>query len=189
MQSCVSQCVDWVDRYWGFEQSVKVGFVHVWWTSLIGFVVREQDYSGHFGWCCRYWFVFRSFACTRYSSITQERRSFTLLRKPSRHTRTPSQVAKSIMRPSCSRSQRRALAKCSRSFLRSMGCVFVLNVLQWLMGKQVSYEFTPNAQLWPRALNTALGGKADAYYSVISAVGGLGVHWLLLTTICAAHRL
>ncbi|KAB5591305.1 hypothetical protein CTheo_5264 [Ceratobasidium theobromae] len=34
----------------------------------------------------------------------------------------------------------------------------------------VSYEFTPNAQLWPRALNTALGGKADAYYSVISAL-------------------
>ncbi|KAG8710988.1 hypothetical protein FRC11_003905 [Ceratobasidium sp. 423] len=33
-----------------------------------------------------------------------------------------------------------------------------------------SYEFTPNAQLWPRALNTALGGKADAYYSVISAL-------------------
>ncbi|QRV79816.1 aspartyl protease [Ceratobasidium sp. AG-Ba] len=34
----------------------------------------------------------------------------------------------------------------------------------------VSYEFTPNAQLWPRALNTALGGKADAYYSVVGAL-------------------
>ncbi|CAE6484320.1 unnamed protein product [Rhizoctonia solani] len=34
----------------------------------------------------------------------------------------------------------------------------------------ISYEFTPNAQLWPRALNTALGGRADAYYSVISAL-------------------
>ncbi|KAJ1304931.1 hypothetical protein OPQ81_006064 [Rhizoctonia solani] len=34
----------------------------------------------------------------------------------------------------------------------------------------VSYEFTPNAQLWPRALNTALGGKVDGYYSVISAL-------------------
>ncbi|KAF8750900.1 Eukaryotic aspartyl protease [Rhizoctonia solani] len=32
----------------------------------------------------------------------------------------------------------------------------------------IPYEFTPNAQLWPRTLNTALGGKADAYYSVIS---------------------
>ncbi|CAE6455707.1 unnamed protein product [Rhizoctonia solani] len=34
----------------------------------------------------------------------------------------------------------------------------------------VSYEFTPNAQLWPRALNTALGGKSDGCYSVISAL-------------------
>ncbi|KAG8735809.1 hypothetical protein FRC10_010147 [Ceratobasidium sp. 414] len=36
----------------------------------------------------------------------------------------------------------------------------------------VPYEFTPNAQLWPRSLNTALGGKADSYYSVVSAVRG-----------------
>ncbi|KAG8792130.1 hypothetical protein FRC12_007069 [Ceratobasidium sp. 428] len=37
----------------------------------------------------------------------------------------------------------------------------------------VSYEFTPNAQLWPRSLNAAIGGKADSYYSVISAISDL----------------
>ncbi|KAG9116361.1 hypothetical protein FRC07_007461 [Ceratobasidium sp. 392] len=34
----------------------------------------------------------------------------------------------------------------------------------------VSYEFTPNAQLWPRSLNTQLGGKADSYYSVVNTL-------------------
>ncbi|KAG8694827.1 hypothetical protein FRC08_008233 [Ceratobasidium sp. 394] len=34
----------------------------------------------------------------------------------------------------------------------------------------VSYEFTPNAQLWPRSLNVALGGKAESYYSVVNAL-------------------
>jgi len=34
----------------------------------------------------------------------------------------------------------------------------------------VSFELTPNAQLWPRALNAALGGDSDAYYSIITAV-------------------
>ncbi|CEL62092.1 hypothetical protein RSOLAG1IB_10194 [Rhizoctonia solani AG-1 IB] len=32
----------------------------------------------------------------------------------------------------------------------------------------ISYEFTPDAQLWPRTLNTVLGGEIDSYYSVIS---------------------
>ncbi|KDN33925.1 hypothetical protein RSAG8_12985, partial [Rhizoctonia solani AG-8 WAC10335] len=38
----------------------------------------------------------------------------------------------------------------------------------------VSYEFPPSAQIWPHALNELLGGKADAYYSVIGPIGGTG---------------
>ncbi|CUA70621.1 hypothetical protein RSOLAG22IIIB_09046 [Rhizoctonia solani] len=41
---------------------------------------------------------------------------------------------------------------------------------------KVSYEFTPNAQLWPRKLNGALGGDPDAYYSVIYSLGNLAVN-------------
>ncbi|KAI9070303.1 acid protease [Trametes sanguinea] len=36
-----------------------------------------------------------------------------------------------------------------------------------------TYEFTPNAQLWPRALNTAIGGQADAIYLIVSDLGSL----------------
>ncbi|KAK0208931.1 hypothetical protein DFS33DRAFT_1254224, partial [Desarmillaria ectypa] len=28
----------------------------------------------------------------------------------------------------------------------------------------VSYELTPNAQIWPRSLNTAIGGSSSAVY-------------------------
>ncbi|KAI0327407.1 acid protease [Cubamyces sp. BRFM 1775] len=34
-----------------------------------------------------------------------------------------------------------------------------------------TYEFTPNAQIWPRALNTALGGDADSIYLIIADIG------------------
>ncbi|KDN46843.1 hypothetical protein RSAG8_03920, partial [Rhizoctonia solani AG-8 WAC10335] len=34
----------------------------------------------------------------------------------------------------------------------------------------VTYEFPPSAQIWPPALNELLGGKADAYYSVIGSI-------------------
>jgi cathepsin E len=30
-----------------------------------------------------------------------------------------------------------------------------------------SFELTPNAQIWPRALNTAIGGKEDLIYLMI----------------------
>jgi len=35
----------------------------------------------------------------------------------------------------------------------------------------VSYELTPNAQIWPRSLNTAIGGTADSIYLVVSDIG------------------
>ncbi|PIL28711.1 hypothetical protein GSI_08755 [Ganoderma sinense ZZ0214-1] len=34
-----------------------------------------------------------------------------------------------------------------------------------------TYEFTPNAQIWPRALNTAIGGDADSIYLVTADLG------------------
>ncbi|KAG1887146.1 acid protease [Suillus subluteus] len=33
----------------------------------------------------------------------------------------------------------------------------------------VTYELTPNGQIWPRSLNTAIGGTTDAIYLVISS--------------------
>jgi saccharopepsin len=34
-----------------------------------------------------------------------------------------------------------------------------------------TYELTPNAQIWPRSLNTAIGGTTDSIYLVISSTG------------------
>jgi len=35
----------------------------------------------------------------------------------------------------------------------------------------VSYELTPNAQIWPRSLNTAIGGTADGIYLIVADIG------------------
>ncbi|KAJ8475028.1 hypothetical protein ONZ45_g15748 [Pleurotus djamor] len=35
----------------------------------------------------------------------------------------------------------------------------------------VSYELTPNAQIWPRALNTAIGGTASNIYLIVADLG------------------
>lgn len=34
-----------------------------------------------------------------------------------------------------------------------------------------SYDLTPNAQIWPRSLNSALGGNADSIYLVVTDIG------------------
>ncbi|TFK91001.1 acid protease [Polyporus arcularius HHB13444] len=34
-----------------------------------------------------------------------------------------------------------------------------------------TYEFTPNAQIWPRTLNTAIGGVDDAIYLIVGDLG------------------
>ncbi|KAI0327436.1 acid protease [Cubamyces sp. BRFM 1775] len=34
-----------------------------------------------------------------------------------------------------------------------------------------TYEFTANAQIWPRALNTAIGGDADGIYLIVADLG------------------
>ncbi|TRM66649.1 aspartic peptidase domain-containing protein [Schizophyllum amplum] len=35
----------------------------------------------------------------------------------------------------------------------------------------VTYELTPNAQIWPRSLNTAIGGSEDGIYLVVADIG------------------
>ncbi|KAI0819363.1 acid protease [Trametes gibbosa] len=34
-----------------------------------------------------------------------------------------------------------------------------------------TFEFTPNAQIWPRALNTAIGGQPDSVYLIVNDLG------------------
>ncbi|KAI0760884.1 acid protease [Trametes elegans] len=36
-----------------------------------------------------------------------------------------------------------------------------------------TYEFKPNAQIWPRALNSAIGGQADSVYLIVNDLGSL----------------
>lgn len=36
---------------------------------------------------------------------------------------------------------------------------------------QTKFEFTPNAQIWPRSLNTAIGGSNDKIYLIVSSLG------------------
>jgi cathepsin E len=36
---------------------------------------------------------------------------------------------------------------------------------------QVTHEFTANAQLWPRALNTAIGGNTNNIYLIVGSIG------------------
>jgi cathepsin E len=33
------------------------------------------------------------------------------------------------------------------------------------------FEFTPNAQLWPRALNTLIGGQASDIFLIVADIG------------------
>jgi len=37
--------------------------------------------------------------------------------------------------------------------------------------EQVTYELTPNAQIWPRALNSTLGGNEGQIYLIVSDLG------------------
>jgi hypothetical protein len=36
---------------------------------------------------------------------------------------------------------------------------------------QVTYEFTANAQIWPRSLNTEIGGTNRSIYLVVADIG------------------
>ncbi|KAI0942955.1 hypothetical protein AcV7_002235 [Taiwanofungus camphoratus] len=55
-----------------------------------------------------------------------------------------------------------------------------LESLYFTIGETL-YELTRNAQIWPRSLNTAIGGDADAIYLVIADIGspsGSGVDFI-----------
>ena len=48
-----------------------------------------------------------------------------------------------------------------------------------------TYELTPNAQIWPRSLNSELGGDSGAIYSVVSDLGspsGQGLDFISQST-------
>ncbi|KAI8989240.1 acid protease [Trametes punicea] len=47
-----------------------------------------------------------------------------------------------------------------------------LESLFFLIGN-TTFEFTPNAQIWPRALNTAIGGQEDSVYLIVNDLGSL----------------
>lgn len=36
---------------------------------------------------------------------------------------------------------------------------------------QATFEFTANAQIWPRSLNSAIGGTADNIYLIVGDLG------------------
>ncbi|KAJ3731179.1 putative aspartic protease [Lentinula guzmanii] len=55
-----------------------------------------------------------------------------------------------------------------------------LESLNFKIGNTI-FELTPNAQVWPRALNSALGGDADSVYSVFASMGqisGIGLDFI-----------
>ncbi|KAJ8591296.1 acid protease [Rhizopogon salebrosus TDB-379] len=45
-----------------------------------------------------------------------------------------------------------------------------LSSLYYTIGSQ-TYELTPNAQIWPRSMNSAIGGTADGIYLVVNDIG------------------
>jgi hypothetical protein len=45
-----------------------------------------------------------------------------------------------------------------------------LEPLVFNIGTAGSYALSPNAQIWPRALNTAIGGNASAIYLIVADV-------------------
>ena len=50
----------------------------------------------------------------------------------------------------------------------------------------VSYELTPNAQIWPRALNSTLGGDASKIYLIVSDLGSPSGQGLDFISACTA---
>jgi cathepsin E len=47
---------------------------------------------------------------------------------------------------------------------------------------QATFEFTANAQIWPRAINTLIGGTADGIYLIVTDIGskkGSGLDFIL----------
>jgi cathepsin E len=45
------------------------------------------------------------------------------------------------------------------------------NLLFLFSHLQTTFELTPNAQIWPRSLNTDIGGTADGIYLIVNDLG------------------
>jgi len=58
-------------------------------------------------------------------------------------------------------------------------CVyFFLSILEWALSNslpfsllQTTFELTPNAQIWPRSLNTDIGGVSGNIYLIVNDIG------------------
>lgn len=48
-----------------------------------------------------------------------------------------------------------------------------LQPLNFQIGSQ-TYPLIPDAQIWPRSLNSAIGGSGDGIYLVLQSLGGSG---------------
>ncbi|KAG1851517.1 aspartic peptidase domain-containing protein [Suillus tomentosus] len=46
-----------------------------------------------------------------------------------------------------------------------------LSSLYFTIGNEVTYKLTPNAQIWPRSLNSVIGGTTDDIYLVVADIG------------------
>lgn len=58
---------------------------------------------------------------------------------------------------------------------------FLCNHAYSVFNLQTTFELTPNAQIWPRSLNNALGGDADSNYAVFASMGqisGIGLDFI-----------
>ena len=56
----------------------------------------------------------------------------------------------------------------------------------------IAYELTPNAQIWPRSLNTAIGGSSDAIYLIVNDKGilsGSGIDFIIGYTFLYVYTL
>lgn len=48
---------------------------------------------------------------------------------------------------------------------------FFLRLIPSSLLHQTTFELTPNAQIWPRALNSAIGGTEGSIYLIVNDIG------------------
>lgn len=69
------------------------------------------------------------------------------------------------------------------SLLKKSGiCIKLANQIQ------TTFEFTPNAQIWPRAQNSELGGEAGKIYLITADLGNNSGTGLDFISECGSHK-
>ena len=56
----------------------------------------------------------------------------------------------------------------------------------------IPYELTPNAQIWPRSLNSVIGGTSDGIYLIVNDIGflpGSGIDFMIGYTFLYVYTL